>query len=74
MIGKCANPTCGVAFQYFRGGKIFQVDPRDRSLSKAFHRVEHFWLCERCAPGMSIVVDKSGDTRLQPLYVAHAAK
>jgi len=74
MICKCANPACTVTFQYFRGGRIFRVDPRDRGPSKAFLQVEHFWLCEDCASGMSIVIDRSGNTRLQLLDDARAAK
>jgi hypothetical protein len=69
MIATCANPACRTMFHYFRGGRIFQVNPRDRGLSKAFHPVEHFWLCEKCAPGMSLAVDKEGNTLLQPLSV-----
>ena len=74
MIGKCANPACTVVFRFFRGGKLFQVDPRVRGRSKVSRHVEHFWLCEKCAPVMDIVVDRSGNTRLQPLCAAHAAK
>ena len=74
MIGKCANPACTVAFRFFRGGKLFQVDLRERGPSKVSQQVEHFWLCEKCAPVMKIIVDKTGNTRFETLSVAHVPK
>jgi len=62
MITKCANERCGQPFLYFRGGKLFIVDGRsntktgDRSNpDRAPHKVEYFWLCEHCAPTMTLV-------------------
>ncbi len=52
---KCANPTCTAAFDWFSGGKLFRFhrNPNQKqssdSQSAPSHRVEHFWLCERCS-------------------------
>jgi hypothetical protein len=66
MISKCANPECSAPFRYHREGKLFRVDvdqlesrpagPDDSD--KAWHRVEHFWLCGRCASSMTLVAEK----------------
>lgn len=70
MVRKCANPSCTADFLFFRGGKLFQVDSRDRGPLNTSQQVEHFWLCEKCATSMNIIVDKTGNTRLEPLCVA----
>jgi hypothetical protein len=66
MITKCANNTCETVFRYFRGGKLFLVDPKAKgkvavrccdetqSLGGGVS-LQYFWLCERCAQEMTIV-------------------
>jgi len=63
MITKCVNPSCRQPFLYFRGGKLFILDvgsnqqPADRgSTHRVPRKLEHFWLCEHCAPDMTLVV------------------
>lgn len=69
MVSKCANPNCAASFLYFHVGKLFRVDTsagsdRRRSLGqdeftdRRLRRVEFYWLCESCAPKMTLVFDK----------------
>lgn len=68
MVTRCANPACGAVFQYLRGGRLFLVDRRQRqavpeSASAAVKNssaVEYFWLCEKCSPELTLIVDGSG--------------
>jgi hypothetical protein len=65
MVGKCANPSCGTSFRYFRGGKLFVFEPHNRNSTESLPNVEHFWLCERCAPEMTIALDEQGHATLE---------
>lgn len=66
MITKCANPECGEPFRYLREGKLFRVDldqlenraAGKTDSEKVWHRMEHFWLCGRCAGIMTVVAEK----------------
>ncbi len=68
MVTRCANPVCGASFQYLRGGKLYLVDRRQRravlgnasALMKESTAVEYFWLCEKCSPALTLIVDGSG--------------
>ena len=74
MVDKCANPSCETLFRYFRGGKLFVFEPREGSSTHQFPRVEHSWLCERCAPDFTIVLDGDGHPRVQSVHCErHAA-
>jgi len=55
---KCANPACASAFDWLAGGKLFRFHREPSSLTEVdghqdrpgkSHRIEHFWLCERCS-------------------------
>ena len=72
MVSNCANPSCETPFRYFRGGKLFVFEPRDRSSSQQLPRVEHFWLCECCAPSTTIVVDGGGHPRVESVQCARS--
>jgi hypothetical protein len=71
MITKCANPSCENSFHYFRGGNLFLVEPRKlrRVHDTDFHddsrRSEYFWLCEKCAPAMTIHLDQDGHSSVK---------
>lgn len=65
MLYKCANPACSEPFLHMRDGKLFRMEipsmPRmagkrrgapQRPRRKRF--TQHFWLCDRCAPLMTI--------------------
>jgi hypothetical protein len=71
MITKCANQMCGQPFLFFRGGKLFIVDVRSEpqpgnpsTADQAPQKLEHFWLCEQCAPTMTLVVGQGRTPRL----------
>lgn len=59
MLSKCANPTCTNPFHYLRDGKLFQMEtgiggPQLVGGKKPQHKVEYFWLCNHCAPQMTL--------------------
>jgi len=58
MLSKCANPACSAAFRYLRQGRIFNLELKTPSWdgdAERNHKVEHFWLCDRCARVMEVV-------------------
>jgi len=59
MISKCANPACGTPFNYLREGKLFHIELVAGSGQKPARKVEHFWLCDRCAPKWTLTRDSS---------------
>ena len=75
MISKCANPECSTPFRYLRDGKLFRVDcdelngapPIPNDSDKLWHRVEHFWLCGRCAASMTLIAEKGRGISAVPL-------
>ena len=75
MISKCANPECSAPFRYIRDGKLFRVDLdqlESASIAqgdsdKRWHRMEHFWLCGRCAATMTLVAEKRRGVMAVPL-------
>jgi hypothetical protein len=68
MLSKCANPECSTRFLYLRGGKLFRWDQLEGvkqagtdsalTIKKHSHEVEFFWLCDKCAPKMTVVFRK----------------
>jgi hypothetical protein len=75
MVSKCANPECSSPFRYLRDGKLFRVDLEKLNgqaaaasdSDKIWHRVEHFWLCGRCASTMTLVEEKGKGITAVPL-------
>ena len=68
MIATCSNPACNVPFLYFRSGKIFvleanDVDPKSTT-DPAKRRIELFWLCGECAPGMDLMRTTDGEVTI----------
>jgi len=69
MVSKCANPECAASFLYFHTGKLFRIETSsgserrratmglDEVQRRPLRRVEFFWLCENCAPKMTLVHD-----------------
>jgi hypothetical protein len=56
MVSKCANPSCGTEFKYFRDGRIYEFAVGDEGAWKTLTEVqardskrELFWLCQDCA-------------------------
>jgi hypothetical protein len=69
VLSKCANPACLARFHYLHEGRIFNVDrgtvASDRN-SSAIRKIEHFWLCERCAQALTVVLE-NGAVATRPL-------
>jgi hypothetical protein len=79
MLSQCANLNCGKPFLKLREGKLFLVET-DRfskpgqAASPPFVRarqqprvVEHYWLCDDCAPLWTLVYDRENGVSLTPL-------
>lgn len=58
MLNQCANPTCAKPLMYLRDGRIFVFDVPSGTAAngaKRSRRLEHFWLCGKCARTMRLV-------------------
>ena len=54
MISRCANPTCGKAFNY-REGRFFRFRQNLAASERAnAHSMRHLWLCGNCAERYSL--------------------
>jgi hypothetical protein len=67
MLSKCANPSCSASFRYFHEGRLFRIETstgpgpgENAAPAKPPRRVEFFWLCDRCAPQMTLEHDAHG--------------
>lgn len=84
MLGKCANPDCSSRFLYLREGKLFRIEiasdapPRatDEDPARPFllgrkpvRRVEHYWLCSRCAETMTLSYEPNKGVTAVPLEI-----
>ena len=69
MLSKCANPACLSRFHYLHEGRIFNIET-GRLASDGnrpnTRRIEHFWLCGRCARTLKVALDH-GVVTLRPL-------
>jgi hypothetical protein len=75
MLSKCVNYACSVRFLYLHEGKLFKVDtpaPPHRAHSEAGRRIEHFWLCGRCAQTLTVVVE-NGVVTTRPRHLLLSA-
>jgi hypothetical protein len=68
MLSKCAHPACFAQFRYLHEGRIFKAHMSGPSGHTTTHRVEYFWLCERCAKSLTIVFE-SGRVTTHPIYL-----
>jgi hypothetical protein len=65
VLHKCANPSCENAFLKLTQGKLFLVetDPAYAqglsivSKKSSPRRIEHYWLCDSCAPLMTLAFE-----------------
>jgi len=84
MVSKCANPDCAVPFRYLHQGRLFRFESlggperrrtmtRDDGEKKHIRRLEFFWLCEQCAPKMTLVFDKEIGSSVRARLAAHAS-
>jgi hypothetical protein len=70
MLSKCANPACSARFRYLRQGRIFNLEVTILSSDgdgNVRPKIEHFWLCDRCAAVMKVVWE-NGAVSTRPLY------
>lgn len=76
MLFKCANEACHTPFRRLREGKLFQVETeyssrREPSSAprkpRPWRRVEHYWLCDACAPYVTLTFDKERGVITVPL-------
>ena len=77
MLHKCANPNCSVRFRQLRRGKLFQIElghlaaatlgQQAARRSRPLRRVERYWLCDECAPKLSLVFDPAHGIVTVPL-------
>jgi hypothetical protein len=66
VLHKCANPSCENAFLKLTQGKLFIVETDQASarglsiVSKktAQRRIEHYWLCDACAPVLTLAYER----------------
>jgi hypothetical protein len=79
VLQKCANPICYAQFRYLHQGKLFEVEIQYRNgpsddapgrLGNGKGHVEWFWLCDQCAPRVSLrFVPGQGLVMVHPLAV-----
>jgi hypothetical protein len=78
MLSKCANPSCSASFRYFHQGKLFRMETSltadatngsagNANAGKPAARVEYFWLCDLCAPQMTLQYDSRGHVTVTPV-------
>ncbi len=79
MLSHCANSQCSKPFLRLREGKLFLVEtpgitrhegltvPIVPTLRKPPQRVEHFWLCDRCASAWTLIQNGTFGIALIPL-------
>jgi hypothetical protein len=69
MLHKCANSMCSNLFRRLHEGKLFQVEteylPAFRAVApwrrnQPVRKVERYWLCDECAPQMTLSFEKGG--------------
>jgi hypothetical protein len=71
VLSKCANPACLARFHYLHQGRIFNIETGTVSSEKngsPTRRIEHFWLCERCAQTFTVVLE-NGVVTTRPLHL-----
>ncbi len=71
MLAKCANPSCPNRFHYLRDGRLFQMEtglgPQPVGEKKQTHKIEYFWLCNRCAGEMTLAYEPGKGVIAVPL-------
>jgi hypothetical protein len=74
MVSKCSNPGCSTSFRYLHEGKLFRMavtanadSGADPGTKKSSRRIEFFWLCEECAPQMTLIFKPGVGVTAQPV-------
>jgi hypothetical protein len=67
MLSKCANPECSASFRYFHEGQLFRVETEapvetgpgfGTEKDAPLRQIEFFWLCDNCAPAMTLTFER----------------
>ena len=65
MLHKCANPACLNSFRKLNEGKLFLVEANafggtagEQLRSRPSRRIEHYWLCDQCAPVLTLSFER----------------
>jgi hypothetical protein len=79
MLSQCANPVCSKPFLKLREGKLFLVEtdrlakpgqaavPPFIRARQPQRQIEHYWLCDECAPKWTLIYDRDRGVALAPL-------
>jgi len=75
MLHKCANPACANAFRKLTQGKLFLVEtgmigdsqPQAEWKRANHRRIEHYWLCDQCAPNLTLAYERGRGVVAIPL-------
>lgn len=60
MLGKCSNPSCSARFRYLCDGRLFRLEADPIARASKPNKLEYFWLCGGCSPGMSLRISEAG--------------
>jgi len=75
MLHKCVNPECVNSFRRLTQGKLFLVETDHASGSpepvdwkhQSQRRIEYFWLCDQCAPRLTLAYERGRGVVTVPL-------
>ncbi|HEX4427029.1 MAG TPA: hypothetical protein VH079_16645 [Terriglobales bacterium] len=83
MLHKCANPPCVTLFRSMHEGKLFKVESEPREKDSQYStpglrkeklpRMEHYWLCDRCFPLVTLTFTKGIGLIMVPLVPPQVA-
>ncbi len=71
MLSKCANPLCCAPFRYLHEGRIFNIEVGawcENPNGDPSPKIEHFWLCSRCARTLKVVLS-DGRVKVRPRHL-----
>jgi len=77
MLSKCANSSCSNSFLYLTKGKLYRMETEDAetgtaipgaefATKKSSRRLEYFWLCDECAPSLTLTFKKGVGIKTAP--------
>ncbi len=78
MLAKCANPSCTTSFRHLSDGRLYQMEtgvggPQPVGEKKPLHKIEYFWLCNRCSMEMTLAYERGKGVVPVPLERASRA-
>jgi hypothetical protein len=81
MLHKCANPDCVNSFRKLTQGKLFLVETgRANGAAETVdwkhsqRKIEYFWLCDQCAPRLTLTYERGRGVVTIPLVEAQVKK